>query len=184
MSLAQAIEGGGLRIEFRRSGDRFGHAIVSTRGAAAAEVLSSIEGPVDQVWPASPPLQELHIEDRPGNVKVALLVGMAGTSHWSLSCSLDPASSSATFDVACRAREQPIWLGSSYYPATTAVIEADTVTIALPEEHGCWHVRSEHPLETDADCVRIAAPYPAANWPRTICWKYHVRRGVREALPP
>ena len=107
------IECGLLRIEFVWSADRYGHRILtSTPGGEC--ILTSREGRPDEKWPPSPPLQSLHLEDRPGGVRIAMLVGMAGRSHWSMSVETDIARSRLLFDVACRVSEQPLWLGSSY----------------------------------------------------------------------
>jgi len=77
-------------------------------------VFESIEGTPEEDWPPSPPLQELHLEARPDGKQLALLVGMAGTSHWSLSVEFDAAAGTAVFDVACRVKRAPGGLGSRY----------------------------------------------------------------------
>ena len=48
---------------------------------------------------------------RAGAPQSALLVGMAGKSHWSVSVELDPAPAGVHFDVACRVRgaSRPLW---------------------------------------------------------------------------
>jgi hypothetical protein len=104
-----------LRVEFVRRGDRLGHVICAV--SATGEVvplLESIEGSAADDWPKSPPLQSLSLETLPDGRKVALLVGMAGGSHWS--ASVEPALDSAEliFDIACRHAKQPRWLGSQY----------------------------------------------------------------------
>jgi hypothetical protein len=47
-------------------------------------------------------LQSLHIERPQGEHERALLVGMAGRSHWSASVVLDAPESRLRFDIACR----------------------------------------------------------------------------------
>ncbi|MBL9123800.1 MAG: hypothetical protein JNG90_09220 [Planctomycetaceae bacterium] len=93
-------------------------AIDAARGHGArlqrTVVFESIEGTPEEDWPPSPPLQELHLEARPDGKQLALLVGMAGTSHWSLSVEFDPAAGTAVFDVACRVKRAPGGLGSRY----------------------------------------------------------------------
>jgi hypothetical protein len=88
-------------------------ALPSTAGEVSAR-LESLEGQPDDPWPASPALQSLHVEQRGGGIVVALLVGMAGSSHWSLSVEANAQLHRATFDVACRTRAEPAWLGSTY----------------------------------------------------------------------
>ncbi len=50
-------------------------------------MLASLEGDSQQVWPPSPPLQDLDRHEFPDGAAV-LAVGMAGTSHWSASFSI------------------------------------------------------------------------------------------------
>jgi hypothetical protein len=129
----RSIEQGAFRVEFVPSGDRIAHVIYVREplGAGAPEtqdfaerpwieLLRSVESEADVAWPDSPPLQELHIEDR-GGVPVALLVGRAGKSHWSASIGFegDPGLAAGNrfkliVDVACLARSEPMRLGSVY----------------------------------------------------------------------
>ncbi|MBI3836572.1 MAG: hypothetical protein HY288_01385 [Planctomycetia bacterium] len=82
-SSVQLLEGGGLGVRFAFRDDRYAHEISLTDGSRWIPILMSVEGsPLDD-WPASPPLQSLHLDSRPGNRQLALLVGMAGHSHWS-----------------------------------------------------------------------------------------------------
>lgn len=104
-----------LRVEFLKRGDRYGHIIsLIDASGAAIPLLESIEGTATDDWPASPPLQTLSIEELSPNGKVALLVGMAGSSHWS--ASIEPASQAAelAFDIACRHAKEPRRLSSCY----------------------------------------------------------------------
>lgn len=114
MSAALEIAGDRLRVRFARRGDRFGHGIDAWRDGAFHGVLESVEGAADDLWPPSPPWQELHIESRPGGEQVALLVGRAGRSHWSLSVHIELLSGAIHFDAACRTSDSPRWLGSTY----------------------------------------------------------------------
>src|SRR5436853_5119442 len=77
--------GRGLRVAFTRVKDRFAHTVWLLEGDAATPLWASVEGSDADDWPASPALQQLSIETLPDGRRVALLVGMAGTSHWSLS---------------------------------------------------------------------------------------------------
>jgi hypothetical protein len=104
-----------LQISFERRQDRFCHAIEVLNEVGTLEPwLASIEGTEHQLWPASPVLQTLHVEDRGGGAQVALLVGMAGRSHWSMSVEVHREREELLFDVACRTRENPEFLGSTY----------------------------------------------------------------------
>ena len=98
----QLLQAGRLRVRFTWHGDRYAHEISLLRDGAWDCVLKSVEGTPDDAWPASPPLQSLHVEPRGDGRQVALLVGMAGKCHWSASVELDAAGEQARFEVACR----------------------------------------------------------------------------------
>jgi hypothetical protein len=81
-------------------------------------------------------LQELTehlLEDQ----KTLLGVGMAGSSHWSISAGIDEAER-VSFDVACLVKQQPTgWLGSSYQIAedfSIGLISAEEIGL---EKDGC-----------------------------------------------
>ena len=59
-------------------------------------------------------VQEVHLEDRNDGSRVALCVGRAGKSHWSLSVSIAADGRSLDIQSACRVRETPGALGSAY----------------------------------------------------------------------
>jgi hypothetical protein len=108
------LAAGRMCIEFARDADRYRHEIVVWAGDSWRTVLASKEGSEDDEWPPSPPLQELHIEPRTPRNEVALLVGRAGRSHWSLSVESDVACGALIFDVACRSSAAANRLQSSY----------------------------------------------------------------------
>src|SRR5262245_7365890 len=112
---ATGAEGQRLRVQFVWNGDRYGHVIslVESNGEIQP-MLESIEGTSADDWPASPPLQSLSIETVPNGRRAALLVGMAGGSHWSASVEATVGRAELTFDLACRHGRQPIWLGNRY----------------------------------------------------------------------
>ena len=111
---ARNAEGIGLQVRFFWRGDRHGHTISVLAGDRATDVLESVEGTSADVWPPSPPLQQLSVEEIRPQTRVALLVGMAGKSHWSMS--VEPAGDRTgfVFDVACRSRDPAGQLGSCY----------------------------------------------------------------------
>jgi hypothetical protein len=107
-------DGIGLRLEFRWQGDRYGHLISRIEpGGDPQRLLDSIEGVTSDAWPPSPPFQSLTLHTLPSGVS-ALLVGMAGRSHWSASMEAVPNSAELIFDVACRHSDLPLHLGSRY----------------------------------------------------------------------
>jgi len=182
VSDALAIEGTGLRVVFRRLGDRVAHAIERLQDASWSPILESLEGGPDDVWPPSPPLQELHFEDRPDGRRLALLVGRAGASHWSLSVEWDPLSSRFSFDAACRVRSAPAWLGSRYGLPSAAAVGgpigarfSDAAGIELPGMRLRSESTGEQPacdlIQQDRQLQLQPAPV-AAPWPKTSRWRY------------
>ena len=108
-----------LRVDFDRAHDRWKHRVSLVLPEASGVVcplllLESVEGNSQEDWPASPPLQFVSIETRPKKPPVALLMGMAGGSHWSASIEQYPAERALRFDIACRAKSRPENLGSLY----------------------------------------------------------------------
>ena len=104
-----------LRVEFVWRGDRFGQLIsVVEASGQIHSMLESVEGTPTDDWPPSPPLQGVVVETRPDGRRVALLVGMAGGSHWSASVEAPSGVAELIFDLACRHAKSPVWLGSRY----------------------------------------------------------------------
>jgi len=132
---ALSLGGVGLGVSFLRKGDRYGHRIFLREKDRWHDLLISQEGGSESRWPPSPPLQEVHIEKRGEARQVALAVGMAGDSHWSLSCELDARAGTLHFDVACRFKEEPECLGSCYSPGNASRAECTpggALTLTLP----------------------------------------------------
>ncbi len=128
--------GHGLRVVFYKRGDRWGHVVAAVSGEHVSPLLVSVEGTNEQVWPPSPPLQSLSIEQRATGA-VALLVGMAGRSHWSASVASIPNAASQTygfeFDLACKASGGESQLGSQYKILTDAT---DSWSFDFPADFG------------------------------------------------
>lgn len=106
--------GRGLRITFVWHRDRFAHTLALVEGRRSRPLLASLEGRDTDDWPASPPLQHVTMEGRGDGRRVALLVGMAGTSHWSASIEPIGRAPGFLFDVACRVKAPPVILSSTY----------------------------------------------------------------------
>ncbi len=175
-------------MRFHRREDRFAHEVwVADRGAWVQGFASREGSPLDD-WPTSPPFQSLNVEIRAGERPVALLVGMAGHSHWSASIELDPAAACVTFDVACRTRQRGS-LGSCYrtllplaeLQARRAAFAsgdalAPTLELELCEQIGLAR------LELAGELTRIRAmPSSAIVAAQTIRWGYKV--SLRPAGP-
>lgn len=102
-----------LRVRLVWSVDRYAQEIETLWEGGWRPALTSIEGDGQVEWPASPPFQQLSVESRDRG-PVALLVGMAGKSHWSGSIECDLQAQTLAFDIACLVRTTPSDLGSSY----------------------------------------------------------------------
>ena len=127
------ISAGREKLVFDWLGDRFGHRMwLEEPGRRPGPLLDSVEGAPDELWPASPPLQEFHVETRGPGQLVALLVGRAGRSHWSLSVLCDAEREALWFEAACRIGQAPSrsgqlagWLGSRYRAGKDLHLVAD-----------------------------------------------------------
>lgn len=96
------------------SEDRYATELQCHDGQVFLPCWSSHEGTSEDAWPPSPPLQQLVAEDG-GGAPVLLGVGMAGTSHWSLSYSLSSDQQTLIMEAACRLTACPsLWLGSRF----------------------------------------------------------------------
>ena len=165
-----------LSVRFHSQDDRFAHSIYA--GDSDQPLLTSIEGGAAD-WPASPPLQEVHLEQRPGGAQVALAVGMAGSSHWSLSCELRPAGEDAMeveFDVACRLKQPPDQLGSSYLLGENVSLKpGDTGSWQLQTPGGAWQLTADEATIEEAGRLIFPAPPAAGELPATVRWGYRLR---------
>ena len=154
--------GRGLRVEFIRVKDRYAHVISRLEGELAVPVWESVEGTDADDWPPSPPLQQLSLETLPDGRHVALLVGMAGTSHWSLSVEAATGEPAFIFDVACRVKQTPDGLGSKYRPTTA---------------HDSIHMEScsaDCDVRADEKEITITPCNLGSSTPCTVRWKYRI----------
>jgi hypothetical protein len=173
-------QGRGLRVAFYWQGDRYAHVVATVEQAGSerevvAALLSSKEGNDANPWPPSPPLQSLSIEQRPTGA-VALLVGMAGSSHWSMSVEARVESGQLEFDVACRAATGADWLGS-VYRRSEAITVADESNgrsimsslgpIRIRPVLGQWGERADEEIALLPDTV-AAIKSPSRRWAYVI----------------
>jgi hypothetical protein len=122
--------GRGVRIEFLRLQDRYAHRILAV-GCEELPVLllESVEGAAEDLWPPSPAFQALNLEDLQDWEEsteappAAMLVGMSGSTHWSMSVKSLTASDSHGrtnrepgfyFDAAARLKSVPKVLSTRY----------------------------------------------------------------------
>ena len=151
-----------LELRFQRVGDRHCHAVFLIDGERSQCIMRTKEGDDTAFWPPSPPLQQLSMESREdGNV--ALLVGMAGRSHWSLSVEAEE-KGGFHFDAACRLAadtDESRWLGSTYeflephilelVPIEGLLVSAETDTFqAVPRSSGDRQLRWTYAIRMPA----------------------------------
>lgn len=182
MNESICLTAGGVGVHFWREADRYQHQIAVETAGERLLWLSSIEGEAIDAWPPSPPLQELHLEDRPGGKQVALLVGRAGRAHWSLSVEADGAHETLLFDVACRTACDAERLGSSYRFANGCELEAERV---LFSRHELRLLQGEMRFEGAEAARLLIGPLrdePDAGKVRTFRWRYKI--GPANACPP
>jgi len=182
VSESQVISVGGLQVGFVRRADRFEHWI-EVAGPAGVRLLESCEGEGETPWPPSPPLQELHVEQRGEAQIVALLVGRAGNAHWSLSLDLDGRSASAprlTYDVACRLGGSPGWLGATYRTCPGVAIEAVETDFELhwaSGERALLAAKFEGRWDTVGDRLAIAPKPQSPSGRATVRWGFELSLG-------
>jgi len=176
---AVARTGCGLRVDFLRQADRVAHRISLVAGQQPWPLLDSCEGSPLDAWPASPALQEVQFQAQPAAGRVVLAVGMAGTSHWSLSVTAAEDPPALLFDVACRVRTQPSWLGSRYRAANTAsstqlpaAAECRLAGMACRIEPRGSQRPEEMRITASGSEVTITVPGGEGPLPRTIRWQY------------
>jgi hypothetical protein len=181
-------DGRGLRATFLWDEDRYGHEIACLDRRSVAVCLAAESGRERDPWPASPALQQLSVQDVKAGRRGVLLVGMAGTSHWSQTVEADAATTSLTFDVACRVQRQPQWLGSSYQTmhgdwgcptpdgrsVTGACVEltVESATNSAPSR-----------IEIDGGRFVIAPDLRMLRLPSTVRWKYRITLRAVTPLP-
>jgi len=118
------LTAGATEVAFLREGDRWRHLVT----VAGVSVLESVEGVLtpedDPRWPASPVLTEVSRVAASGR-PVLLGLGLAGRSHFSLSCTAHPdLPDTLLFEVACRIQARPPWLGSTYRATDGGLVRA------------------------------------------------------------
>jgi len=154
-----------LLIEFALRDDRFA---TQVRYEGSDDVLlESIEGIANEAdninWPRSSPLQEVVPQsDSEGDYLAG--IGRAGKSHWSVI--VRPLSNRLgfDFDFACRAKEEPVWLGSSYRVSSACKVnfESEDSDVTSNQEELCISPRGDTP----------------ASFPATIRWRYQLSLAI------
>ncbi len=167
------LEAEDLRVRFYWHLDRYAHEVSRRIDGNWQPLLTSVEGSPADDWPASPPFQSLHIEQRDDGRTLALLVGMAGKSHWSASIEIEAGqqqpSPCVSFDVACRVHDCPPGpLGSAYRRVDATAGSDAGLSVELTHRYG------PATLEDVAGGSRVVAQPNADAGPQTIRWDYRL----------
>lgn len=100
--------------------DRYAFEIHRHDGSQWQLLLKTPLGDTADDWPCNPPLQQISYEDLGQGIPAILGMGMAGTSHWSLSIHEDR-DQSLVVDVACRYSNAPRTLELTFQLARSDV---------------------------------------------------------------
>ncbi len=179
MSKQVLLAFGHARLVFDRTADRWRHALEINIGGWWQRVLESVEGNADDHWPPSPPLQSLHEMPAATGQRSVVLLGAAGTSHWSVSVTetglpgalVRENSIAFHFDVACRTPVRPHWLGSSYSPTGDAALScaaAELIELAPTDDAAAA-------MAIEANHVSVRPTIHDAPPPQTVRWQYLLR---------
>lgn len=152
-----------LEAIFYQIGDRFTHQVILRSGNQSKTLLTALEGAPDETWPPSPPLQQLSIETR-GESQVALLVGMAGKSHFSASVESFPGQCRLEFDVAARVHTTPKQIGSAYQMPEASLLPPN-----------CLQAADSQTQTVRKNGIIHIAPTLTEIGPPTLRWRYWVQ---------
>ncbi|MBA2115461.1 hypothetical protein [Bremerella alba] len=176
-------DGVGLFINFVKQKDRFGHIIALVDGDECVPLFVSIEGDDEEPWPESPPFQEIHMEERKEGT-VALLVGMAGDSHWSAAVEPMDEPGGIHFSVACRMKDYPMRICSRYGCALEETIDPTLQRDGpwvwkINEVEVCVDVIAQEQFPTpevpaSASGFEVNASLDGEPFPKTIQWRYKI----------
>ncbi len=177
-------------VAFTQLGDRLSHQIFLEDEAGKQQTIArSVEGAGSPRWPSSPALQQIDTCSLHDQQQGLVAVGLAGTSHWSLAIETD-ADGFLCFDNACRVKELPTFLGSTYAvpnSARQAGVQPQAVTWELPDGRDlcvrCEAAWSRIECVKEEQGFRIQPVQISTAWPVTIRWKYRLRCLMRHCQP-
>ncbi|MEK6239181.1 MAG: hypothetical protein N2C14_31065 [Planctomycetales bacterium] len=187
------LSGGALRLRFFQEGGRFAHALfladdangIDAKNANDEPLMVSVEGDADLIWPPSPPFQDLLVESI-GQGRAAMLVGMAGKSHWS--ASFETRENGFFVDVACRVKQSPEQLGSAYRirAENSPTLSENVLRISVPGIAGRLLISPQsvdgRPIligqpssETATETWSLRLSSPPTEGTCTCRWQYAIR---------
>ncbi|MHB8972938.1 MAG: hypothetical protein ACYC3X_08485 [Pirellulaceae bacterium] len=174
-------DGIGLRLAFCRLAGRIAHRVALVLGSELHWLLASVEGDERQAFPPSPPLQQLAFTELGGGRRAALLIGMAGRNHWSLSAEAGADERLIRWEVACRAPQADCpALGSVYQMLGSWQLsaDADSAVVAVDRYRCCLRPLpcpgSDRAALLSVQRDRLAVFPPALADVSTHRWQYEL----------
>ncbi len=173
------VTAGRLRVQFFWQDDRYAHRIEVRHQQQWRPVLLSKEGTPEEHWPPSPVFQQATPAFGLTGDPQVLLVGMAGRSHWSaavhsqeLSQSPQGLKSGLVFDVACRIKIPPRFLGSHYVrPPLAQSAPVPQLTSQAIAEQPASSIHT-HPANLDGWVITPSREVAQISLPATLRWQY------------
>lgn len=173
----EPVDGCNLRVVWQAKGDRWSHQIYLFDAAKETLLLRSINAGPNEDWPPSAVIQECH-QQSIGERPALFGVGMAGTSHWSVA--VESSDTSLKFDFACRVKQPPHWLGSTYeWNPDVSVASARRATIA--QTNVSLHIATDDTENTEATLneidqleIQSAPESDKPSVPATFRWRYQI----------
>ena len=177
---AIASDGTGLRLQLHWEKDRYHQQIDWISGTLVTRLLESTDLGSEDSSLQRPVLQQVSVESRSLETKVALAVGMSGQSHWSMSIETVPESRTLIFDVACRLTTPFENLASVYQLfAPVGLIEAGMCDVNVVG-HTC---RIEVDSSAKSETIQLQLEHPQLQLiveplnpetPQTVRWRYRI----------
>ena len=173
----------GLRISMVWENERFKHCVDWVAGDQAFRILESVEGDEKELWPPSPALQQLTLEQRTQSRQVGLMVGMAGNSHWSVAIENDPRDKSMLFEAACRVADTTAGSLTTTYKSMVPVKIVDPIErvaeLSIAGRKCRIKVESTgrgelDELKIEGNIITITPTEMPETWPATVEWKYRL----------
>ena len=166
------LAGGDLGdLSFEWKEDRYAHV-----WNIADTSVRSVESDSLQLWPVSPPLQQIHQQSFGDGREIIFGVGMSGRGHWSASFTLVPELKCWIVELACRAPIVAEQLLSTY--ASDA---------GWTDRDGCYHagidgvagfeIEAIEPgaIANSADGQLMIRPVELSKEPGTTQWAFRLR---------
>lgn len=175
--LIESINEHGLGIagDFRERNGQIDHRWFLVKNERRLPILQSVESTLE--WPPSPPVQQFSIEEHDSGT-VAMGLGMAGNSHWSVSFQFDRKSVCIVADIACRTPDGSPQLVTTYQllhdpfvniPENQLSIESDLGTVLL-----CGGMGTDLSINQLSDPAQVAIS-PLEVIPQNTTWRWTYR---------